>query len=269
MAEANFQRRPLVNLGCGTRFHPEWQNFDLTPTSPQVKAANFVEGIPLADSSVDCVYHSHVLEHLPKEVGRSFLAECRRVLVPGGVLRIVVPDLEQSARDYLAVLDARRRGESRGADHEWMLIELLDQLIRETPGGEFVRYLKDDHGNDRFLLPRLGGFGQELLTDVRAATPPTRSWKRRLFDRLTALLPWSIGSSLQVMRFRRAGEIHLWMYDEISLGDALRSVGFTDIRRETAEHSRIPDFCRYHLDTDKDGRPWKGVSLYVEAVRAT
>jgi len=54
---------------------------------------NLYYGIPLPDQSADFVYCSHFLEHLPPEVGRKLLEECRRVLKPSGVLRVIVPDL--------------------------------------------------------------------------------------------------------------------------------------------------------------------------------
>jgi 2-hydroxychromene-2-carboxylate isomerase len=40
------------------------------------------------------VYHSHVLEHLPKDAAPRFVGECYRVLAEGGILRVVVPDLD-------------------------------------------------------------------------------------------------------------------------------------------------------------------------------
>src|SRR6186713_8165 len=92
-----------VNLGCGWRFNPNWTNFDLAPISPQVKKANFLFRIPLPDKSASCVYHSHTLEHLSLKFGKQFLKECQRVLEPGGILRIVVPDLEKTVRDYVDV----------------------------------------------------------------------------------------------------------------------------------------------------------------------
>jgi SAM-dependent methyltransferase len=259
-------RGPLVNLGCGMRFHPAWVNFDLTPAAG-VRQANFIEGIPLADRAAACVYHSHVLEHLPLEVARRFLRECHRVLEPGGILRVVVPDLEQSARDYLAVLDARRRGEPRAEDHRWMLIELFDQMVRTRPGGEFSAMLARDAGNDGFVLPRVGAFGKELAASARGGAKARPSLKRRVFDRVTAMLPGRLGQTLQEMRYRRSGEIHLWMYDELFLGDLLREAGFVDVRRETAHSSGIPGFAQYGLDTEPDGSAWKGVSLYMEGRR--
>ncbi len=62
--------------------------------------------IPIADRTVDVLYTSHMLEHLDRREGRAFLAEAKRVLRPGGVLRIAVPDLRKLVDGYLATGDA-------------------------------------------------------------------------------------------------------------------------------------------------------------------
>ncbi|MBK9493929.1 MAG: methyltransferase domain-containing protein [Xanthomonadales bacterium] len=53
-----------------------------------------IERLPFDDAVASHVYASHLLEHLmyPGQVA-AFLRECRRVLVPDGVLRLVVPDM--------------------------------------------------------------------------------------------------------------------------------------------------------------------------------
>ncbi len=48
--------------------------------------------LPFPDSSVDAVFHEHLLEHLPLTAALPFLQECRRVLRAGGILRVGVPD---------------------------------------------------------------------------------------------------------------------------------------------------------------------------------
>jgi SAM-dependent methyltransferase len=53
-----------------------------------------------ADSSFDYVYASHVLEHLHPDIAEHCLREAHRVLQPGGVLRIAVPDLDRMVADY-------------------------------------------------------------------------------------------------------------------------------------------------------------------------
>lgn len=52
--------------------------------------------LPFADNSVQYVYSEHMLEHLlPSGGGLMFLREAWRVLAPGGVLRLVTPDLDK------------------------------------------------------------------------------------------------------------------------------------------------------------------------------
>jgi ubiquinone/menaquinone biosynthesis C-methylase UbiE len=57
---------------------------------------------PWANDSVDVLYSSHTLEHMSRDQGHEFLRQCHRVLKPGGVIRIVVPDLSCVVKRYLA-----------------------------------------------------------------------------------------------------------------------------------------------------------------------
>jgi predicted SAM-dependent methyltransferase len=68
---------------------------------PRIHLHDLTRNFPWQDESVDVVYSSHMLEHFSREHGRLFLAECHRVLKIGGIIRIVVPDLEYIARQYL------------------------------------------------------------------------------------------------------------------------------------------------------------------------
>lgn len=60
--------------------------------------------LPFPDRSVDYVYTSHVLEHLAAADARKLIEEVFRVLKPGGMVRLVVPDLAYGARGYLDAL---------------------------------------------------------------------------------------------------------------------------------------------------------------------
>ena len=55
-------------------------------------------------NSVDYIYSSHMLEHLYSKDAVYFLSECRRVLKKGGILRLLLPDLEVEAKTYLKSL---------------------------------------------------------------------------------------------------------------------------------------------------------------------
>lgn len=92
-------------------------------------------GIPFEDDSVDVVYHSHLLEHLDKDVGEEFLTEARRVLKPGGVHRIVVPDLEVRVRRYLKHLDEVNSDQADPATHDDYIEEILEQSVRREAVG--------------------------------------------------------------------------------------------------------------------------------------
>jgi predicted SAM-dependent methyltransferase len=87
-----------LHIGCGKGHLPGWINIDVHPAP---LAMNVLRGLPFADAAVTHVFVSHLLEHLyyPRDV-RPFLAEVLRVLAPGGVVRIVVPDIQQCIEAY-------------------------------------------------------------------------------------------------------------------------------------------------------------------------
>ncbi len=90
-----------VNVGCGDWPMAGWVNVDADPSKPAEVCAK-VPPLPFEDESADEVYAGHFLEHLEPEEAERFLAECYRVLRPGGKLGIVVPDTRAIARHYLA-----------------------------------------------------------------------------------------------------------------------------------------------------------------------
>ena len=90
--------RTLAATGVINAGHAEFAAFCLRNG---VRHANAVSHIPHAGGSVDALYSSHMIEHLDRREAREFLAECRRVLKPGGILRIVVPDLRITVDDYV------------------------------------------------------------------------------------------------------------------------------------------------------------------------
>jgi predicted SAM-dependent methyltransferase len=103
------------HLGCGTIFIPNYLNVGFwTHLGESALYANpngvegtyllnhdLVKGIPAADNSLEVVYHSHLLEHLTNAEGVEFIKACYRVLQPGGIMRVLVPDLELWTRNYV------------------------------------------------------------------------------------------------------------------------------------------------------------------------
>lgn len=78
------------NLGAGESWVDGFINIDLSGANQNVDLSQFPW--PLADA--DEIQASHILEHFTKEQARLFLAECYRVLIPGGKLHIAVPDMD-------------------------------------------------------------------------------------------------------------------------------------------------------------------------------
>lgn len=123
-----------INIGCGLAIAPGWVNVDgsfnaLVATWPRflhrlfyyfsgsrryysreaychfLKENTFVfhdlsHGLPFADCMVDFAYSSHFIEHLFRKDAVWLFKEIHRVLKPGGVVRISVPDLEYAIALY-------------------------------------------------------------------------------------------------------------------------------------------------------------------------
>lgn len=262
----------LLNLGCGPRVHPDWVNVDFVSARKEVIGHDLTRGICFDDRSFDAVYHSHVLEHFPKDAAPAFIRECFRVLKPGGVLRVVVPDLEGIAKAYLASLEDARRGDARAeANYDWMMIEMLDQLVRSSSGGEMASYLSHPSlPNEDFVAERIGTDIQDAIRqESRAPVSPARAAKQGLMKIRNSVLGTFFGrhyAAYALGRFRMSGEPHQWMYDDFSLGRQLWQAGFERIEAASATSSRIPDFERYGFDINKD-KPRGRSSLFMEACR--
>ena len=72
----------------------------------KIHFADATKKIPLRDNSVECLYTSHMLEHISREGVVFFLNEVIRFLEVDGVLRVAVPDLRIAINNYLAKEDA-------------------------------------------------------------------------------------------------------------------------------------------------------------------
>ena len=261
----------LLKFGCGNVFHPEWVNLDAAPAAPGVIAHDLRRGLPYPDGSFDGVYGSHVLEHLDPAAGERLLRECLRILKRGGVVRLVVPDLEVIAKLYLQSLQGALAGDAKAQQrYDWIMLELYDQAVRTTPGGKMGACLRSamDDEQAKFIASRIG-------TEAMPSSAGGRNL-RRLSTAVAALRKRAAGigaflflgvegrDALREGLFRRSGEAHQWMYDRFSMRRALEQAGFAEARICAADESAIPGFARYELET-MDGRPRKPDSLYVEA----
>jgi predicted SAM-dependent methyltransferase len=252
----------LLNLGCGSRYHPDWVNVNFHSTGPGVMAIDLVGRLPFADREFDAVYHSHLLEHLPKHKVPFFLQECYRVLKPGGILRVVVPDLEKICRLYLDCLERAISGDEEAQKrYEWILLEMFDQMVRNQSGGEMLNYWKQNPmPAESFVIERVGSEVLDLLPQLRQRPSSNSSSKSDpRAQRNASPDPMKIGE------FRLSGEVHQWMYDRYSLGRLLQAAGFQGGRVCRGEESEVPNFNRYLLDIEANGAVRKPDSFFMEA----
>ncbi len=148
----NKDGKVYVNLGCGVNTGPEFINVDAVPQQKTHFIADIQRLFMFPDNSVDLIYASHVIEHIPRNHLERTIREWFRALKPGGVLRFGVPDFD-------ALIEMYRRS---GNDTESIVNQLLGQ------DGEY-----DDHHtiwNSAYaknLLERIG------FRNVRSWDPKT------------------------------------------------------------------------------------------------
>lgn len=78
-----------------------WINIDMEDLPTVDISMNVLEGLPFKSNSVDMVYSEHFIEHLPRDGTKFFLAEALRVLKPGGVHRVLTPDIRNCVDVFL------------------------------------------------------------------------------------------------------------------------------------------------------------------------
>lgn len=272
----------LLNIGCGTVYHPDWINLDKIPQSSLIKSYDICNPLPFLSESIDVCYSSHVLEHLTPEQAQAFISDCYRILNPNGMIRLVVPDLEGIVKAYLSCLETIERKDREEplalVNYHWLMLELLDQITRNFPGGAMAKFLRDPQLPNRdFIRDRIGqeaeSYGTESTTHCSLqAKLKQKSWgwfiqKGRYFlaeGMVRIIAGKSAQKAFQEGVFRQSGEIHQWMYDRVSLAALLRERGFQDIRVCQADESQILGFNDYQLDVI-NGQVRKPDSLFMEA----
>jgi predicted SAM-dependent methyltransferase len=141
-----------VNVGAGPFGQEGWTNIDMGMYKNISFQYDCRKKLPFRDGTVDRIRCEHVFEHLHKrEEAPAFLGECLRCLRPGGVLRVIVPDLQLFIEAYQA--DTPEAWKQLGYD--------LDQL----PGGlrtpmDILNYTFRQNGEHKyaydFLTLKLG-----------------------------------------------------------------------------------------------------------------
>jgi predicted SAM-dependent methyltransferase len=182
------RRNLLVNIGCGERGKPGWENVDIY-NSPNVNCVYDCRvGLPFADNAVKGIFTEHFFEHIDyTEEVPSFLSECNRVLQPGGVIRIIVPDAEKYVRAYCAEgWEDLSRVRPLNPDHSDVHFGSKFSTKMEVLNAMFRQYFEHKFAYDfptlEFLLRRYGfseirkqSFGRSMLTELTIDSPDRAS----------------------------------------------------------------------------------------------
>jgi hypothetical protein len=143
-----------VQFGCGWKAAESWVNFDSSPTlrferipviskiyiknasrfPSNVLYGDIVKGLPVAPGSVARLFASHVLEHLSYEDALTAIKNSYALLKPGGVFRVIVPDLKMRAERYIL----KSNQNSPLAAVEFLRSTMLGQEHRPRGPGEML-----------------------------------------------------------------------------------------------------------------------------------
>jgi predicted SAM-dependent methyltransferase len=204
-----------LNIGCGLKAPKNWINIDASPSlliskltvcrlllgkrlpawPHNVQYGNIVSGVDIQRNGCDLIFASHVLEHLSLDDAHIALANIYSILKPGGILRLIVPDLFTITHQYV----------------------------------DRVNTINDPKAAFKFLDDLGVGFRMQR-TSILA----------RLINAFS-------------------NSQHQWMWDELSLKQALASAGFRDIMKR-----RYGDWADNHFEeVEEEGRHYN--SICVEA----
>jgi predicted SAM-dependent methyltransferase len=89
-----------LNWGCGDHLAAGWINSDVKAGAGVDLVADIREGLPLPSGCVDCAVSIHALPEFSYPELVPALEELRRVLAPGGTLRLALPDLDRGIDAY-------------------------------------------------------------------------------------------------------------------------------------------------------------------------
>ena len=119
-------KRLHINLGCGIRFHQDWENVDGGPMAwlSRLRALRVLNWalprrcfqyprnlrvtnlrkvpLPFAADSAAVIFSGYCLEYLTPEETQRLLRDCYRILAPGGLIRLCQTDIETIVQHYLA-----------------------------------------------------------------------------------------------------------------------------------------------------------------------
>ncbi len=137
VSKKNIQKHKLLNVGCGTNTNPDFINLDYH----WIKSIDICWDIvkkpyPIPTGHLEGIYSEHCLEHIPLPAFEANIKEFYRMLKPGGVVRIVMPDGEL----YFDLYQQKKAGENVHMPYEENYISPMARIngLFRNYGHQFI-----------------------------------------------------------------------------------------------------------------------------------
>ena len=138
-----------LHIGCGPNILPGWVNIDRVAHAPGVRCDLDLAALPWPDGSVEAVLAEHVFEHFSFAEEAEIWPEIARILRPGGILTLEMPDFEWVCAQFLAAQDDFRAfyqvghadhyaGCGRALDQRWGILQTM-LFGNQNGAGQFHR----------------------------------------------------------------------------------------------------------------------------------
>lgn len=229
-----------LNIGGGNWFKMGWLNLDIYADNTFIDInQNLLENqeLPFIDESLELIFASHILEHLPDEVVLNLLKECHRTLKKGGIMRISVPDMEKAFKAYV--------------DRDWNFFEIggvttNGDSIERRLVNYFASFAMDNYGEEKHYS------GGPIIDDSIVKEKFNSLGKYEFVTWCVSLIPKNAPYKAHVNGF-----------DFEKLARFLKDAGFEESYKSLYRNSTVKEL----RDTKRifDKRPM--VSLYVETIK--
>jgi predicted SAM-dependent methyltransferase len=235
-----------LNVGGGTfvrenwrvlDMYSEWYDYDSIYMDFNINLEELSEW-PIDDNDYDIVYSQYTLEHLSDEAIKKMLSESYRILKPGGVIRIGVPNMDLVIEHY----------ESENIEWFEKVAYKNDDIVDNT--SQFEEFKPEI-----YLLHR---FARYLVVDLLTETD-----YRQVRSDYIEMNNWQFFQKYSnKIKDRWQDEnpgYHRNWFTHNRLSELLRDSGFKNITKTSCRQSRTAELC--HEQFDK--HPYQG--LYIEA----
>ena len=222
-----------VNIGALDFPHPLWHNLD-NPTDwdgfSQRQQGNIHlphdltsgKPLPLSDQTLAVAYCSHVIEHLRDEDVRLLVAEICRSLQPGGIFRLVAPDMAlfydaYGRGDELLIQSGLRLYDCKSKEQK-LLLQFASSLVLSHPASGHRKYMDEE------IRSAMQSKARDEFFEFFAGQAPFEVQKQNPADHINWFTPEKTRLMLEAAGFSRVrqsahGQSHLPILRDLHLFD--------------------------------------------------